>query len=281
MNILITGISGFLGRNLTNFILNNNKYSNSTIVGTGFSESKLISFNKKFPSIETYIVNLGSKNLRNEIEDIVKGHKINYIIHCAAMKHVDICQENPNLAIKVNCLATNIIMNIGNKYNIKNMIVLSTDKANNPCNVYGISKSLMQQDVLFNKYSIYQGANFFWSDGSVLDIWFNQYMRKKPITIRNFDYIRYFNTIEHVCFKIMQNIDEKNKIILPDHVYIIKINELLEAFCEYFNYYNTIIIPQNEFEKSIEILKDDIQNKIYLEKKEIYQLIDKYFKNYI
>lgn len=281
MNILITGITGFLGRNLTNYIKNHQKYFNAKIVGTAFSESKLSEFINKYPDITTYIVNLSSGDLRAKMELIIKTHNINYIIHCAAMKHVDICQENPNLTMKVNFIATNIIMDVAKNIGINNVIALSTDKANNPCNTYGISKYLMQNDVMANKFSIYQGANFFWSDGSVLDIWFNQYKRKKPITFRSFDYVRYFNTIEHVCERIIDNIDEKNKVILPNHVYVIKIKELLDCFCKYFDYHNTIIIPENEFEKSVEILKDDVQNIITLNKDDIYHLIDEYFKNYI
>ena len=249
------------------------------MIGTAHSESKYAHFKKQFPNIQVYLVDFASDDLAIDMDKIIKSHNIDYIIHSAAMKHVDICQKNPTLAMKVNCIATNIIIDIAKKYNVKNIIALSTDKTNDPANTYGMLKYIMQQSILANGYSVYQGANFFWSDGSVLDIWLNQYSKKRPITIRNSSHVRYFNTIDHICEKIMSNIDEKKKIILPDHVYVIKMNDLLDAFCEYFNYNDIDVIPELEFEKNTETLSDDIKDKIVLDKNQIKDLIDKCYNN--
>lgn len=276
MNILITGITGFLGRNLAEYILNNKP--NFNIIGTAHSESKYAHFKKQFPLIKIYMIDLSSDNIKMEFEDIINSNNINYIIHCAAMKHVDICQKNPTLAVKVNCTSTHILIDAAKKYNVKNIIALSTDKTNNPCNTYGMTKSLMQECILSNNFSVFQGANFFWSDGSVLDIWQQQYIKNKPITIRNSSHVRYFNMIDHVCEKIINNIDEKNKIILPDYVHIIRMKDLLDAFCEYFKYDNVEIIPEYDFEKNVEVLNSDIKNKINLNKNEIIDIIHKYNK---
>jgi len=219
MNILITGITGFFGRNFVNYLLDNN--IDCTIIGTAHSESKLAYFKKIFPHIKTYVIDLSSNGLESDIENIIFSHKINYIVHSAAMKHVDICQENPMMAYKVNAVASDILIKVAKRNSVINLIALSTDKSNNPCNTYGIVKYIMQENVLSNNYTVYQGANFFWSDGSVLDIWFNQYTKKQPLSLRNPNHVRYFNTIDHVCDKIFQNINEKGKIILPDHVYVI------------------------------------------------------------
>lgn len=277
MNILITGITGFFGRNLTNYLIDKN--IGCTIVGTAHSESKLAYFKKNFPSIKTYLIDLSSERFESEIESIILNHKVNYIIHSAAMKHVDICQENPMMAFRVNAVATDTLINVAKRHNIINLIALSTDKTNNPCNTYGIVKYIMQENVLSNNYSVYQGANFFWSDGSVLDIWFNQYTRKKPLTIRSFDHIRYFNTIDHVCDKIFENLNEKGKVILPDHVYVVKLSDLLEAFKEYFKYDNVASVNSYNYEKDVEILRDEIMNKINLTKKDLIPFIDKFYNN--
>ncbi|AYV85814.1 MAG: 4 epimerase [Satyrvirus sp.] len=179
MNILITGITGFFGRNFVNYLIENK--IECLIIGTAHSECKLAYFKKSFPQIKTYIIDLSSERFELDFESIIKTHNINYIIHSAAMKHVDICQENPLMALRVNTIASDILIKVAKKNNVKNVIALSTDKSNNPCNTYGMCKYIMQENVLANGYSVYQGANFFWSDGSVLDIWFNQYMKKKTI----------------------------------------------------------------------------------------------------
>lgn len=277
MNILITGITGFFGRNFTNYLIN--EKIDCTIIGLAHSECKLAYFKKMFPHIKTHVIDLSSDRFESEIDSIIVSHNITHIVHSAAMKHVDICQDNPMMAYRVNAVATDILIKIAKKNNIKNLIALSTDKSNNPCNTYGIVKYIMQENVLSNGYSVYQGANFFWSDGSVLDIWFNQYIKNKPLTIRNPNHIRYFNTIDHVCNKIYQNLNEKNKIILPDHVYIIKLGDLLEAFKEFFKYDNIQSTDQYNYEKNIEILRDEIIKIISLSKEQLISFIENFYKN--
>ena len=277
MNILITGVTGFFGRNFVDYLVKNKIDCN--IVGTAHSECKFAYFKKLFPAIKVYIMDLSSERFESEIQNVITIHKINYIIHSAAMKHVDICQENPMMAFRVNAVASDILIKVAKRNNISNLIALSTDKSNNPCNTYGIVKYIMQENVLSNYYSVYQGANFFWSDGSVLDIWFNQYMKKQPLTLRNSEHIRYFNTIDHVCDIIFKNINEKGKIILPDYVYVIKLKDLLEAFQDFFKYDNIQFVPQYNYEKDIEILRDEIHNKIELSKEELIALIEKFYEN--
>jgi UDP-N-acetylglucosamine 4,6-dehydratase len=277
MIILITGITGFFGRNFTDYLIHNK--IDCTIIGTAHSESKLAYFKKIFPKIKTYVIDLSSERIEGELDLIIREHNINYIVHSAAMKHVDICQDNSMMAYRVNALATDSLIKVAKRNNVINLIALSTDKSNNPCNTYGIVKYIMQENVLANGYSVFQGANFFWSDGSVLDVWFNQYIKNKPLSIRNNQHIRYFNTIDHVCDKIFKNLDEKNKIILPDHVYVIKLNDLLDAFKEYFKYDQVQQVDQYSYEKDIEILRDEIINKIYLTKKELVTFIDTFYKN--
>ena len=273
MNILITGITGFLGKNFVNYLITNN--IDCKIIGTAHSESKLSYFKKIFPDIKIYVMELSSDNFSEDIDLIIKIHKINYILHTAAMKHVDICQENPIKTLQVNTIATEKLIKVSQKNNINNLIALSTDKSNFPCNIYGMSKYLMQELILKNNYSVYQGVNFFWSDGSVIDIWYHQYVKKQPLTVRNVNHIRYFTTIEYVCEQIYKNLDKKGQILTPEHVYVIKLKDLLKAFKEYFNYHDVKNIPLYEFEKEIEVINHDIKKKIKLKKIGIKELIDK------
>jgi FlaA1/EpsC-like NDP-sugar epimerase len=274
--ILITGITGFFGRNFVDILI---KKYNFNIIGTAHSETKLAHFKKVYPNIKIYLIDLSSTDFTTDFENILKLHSVNYIIHSAAMKHVDICQENPIMALRVNTIASSIILNLAKKYNIENMIALSTDKSNNPCNTYGMTKYIMQDYILEQNYYVYQGANFFWSDGSVLDIWFNQYIKNQPLSYRNNNYIRYFNTIDYICELIILNLDSKKKIIVPEYVYQIKLDLLLKCFTEYFNYHNIVEIPVHNYEKEIEILNEDVKNKIILNEEEIIKIIDTYYNN--
>jgi UDP-N-acetylglucosamine 4,6-dehydratase/5-epimerase len=263
--ILITGITGFLGRHMTQYLLDHG-HTPEQIIGTAHSESKLAYFKKLFPQISSRVqlVDFAHEHLAQDLERLIQRYEVTHIIHTAAMKHVDICQDNPIMAVKVNTLGVATLINVAKKCHVQNVVALSTDKTNNPCNTYGMCKYIMQEYVLANDYSVYQGANFFWSDGSVLDIWLNQHNRHQPLTIRDGQYIRYFNTIDHVCQTIYQHLDDHGKIILPDHVYRVSLHDLLKVFMEYFQDHNFQIVPPNSYEKQVEILRDEITQTIDL-----------------
>lgn len=259
-NILIIGGTGFLGRN---FIEHTQKHFDN-VYATGHSEYKITFFKKRFPNIKLFLVNIDNTTEHSKIDDFIKTNNINYVIHTAAMKHVNICQENI-----VNTLYTNVIfpqnlVNICKKNKVKNLIAISTDKANNPCNVYGMSKYMMEKIILDNGYKIFQGVNFFWSDGSVLDIWFNQYKMNKPLTYTKLNSYRYYNLIDNVCETIYDGLSTTTtpthssqpqpQLIITKSVYKISLADLLTAFTKYFNYTNHTKTDMKEYEKDIEEL---------------------------
>ena len=103
-NILITGITGSLGRTLCKALLNKNDFN---IIGIYNSEQKYAHFKRDilFKNIKCYKINISNNNdLYKSLEFIIKSHNINYIIHSAAMKHVEICNYNPNEATITSCL---------------------------------------------------------------------------------------------------------------------------------------------------------------------------------
>lgn len=273
--ILITGITGSLGRNLSKELVK----QNYNVFGIYNSEQKYSFFkrNKIFKNIKCFKLNISDDNFRNEFDYILKLYNIDYIIHSAAMKHVDICEANPILAIKTNVIASNNIIEIAKLNNIKNIIALSTDKSIEPCNIYGYSKLIMQKIVLNNGYSVFQGANFFGSDGSVLDVWMNQMNLKKKLTVTSFDHKRYFNVLDDISKIIIKNLDNKGNIILPDYVYCVKLKDLLDAFMSHFNYYDYEIIGVEDYEKEIEDLDDIISNRINIDANKIKELIKNRF----
>lgn len=275
-SILITGITGSLGRSLCNQLLLNKEYN---IYGIYNSEQKYARFKRdqQFKDIKCFKVNIADINFDTTINFILKSFNINYVIHSAAMKHVDICEDNQIEAIKTNIVASDTLFKQCILNNVTNVISLSTDKSIEPCNVYGYSKLIMQNNALNNGFSVYQGANFFWSDGSVLDIWMDQMNRKKSLTITNLNHKRYFNTLNYVSKLLISNLDVKNKIIFPQQVYLIKLEDLLNAFMEYFNYNNYCVIGSSSMEKEIEQLDDSISERIAINKEQIKKLIKEYF----
>ena len=107
--ILITGITGSLGRILTNQLVLSGEYN---IIGIYNSEQKYAHFKRtnKFNNIKCYKINISDSRFSEELDHIFRTSEIDYVIHSAAMKHVDICEENMKLAINTNVIASETLV---------------------------------------------------------------------------------------------------------------------------------------------------------------------------
>ena len=169
-----------------------------------------------------------------ELERLFVDNKI-VIIHSLALKYMDFSTDIVFI-IETNIVGTLNLTKLSHKYNIKNFIGISTDKANQAINSYGMTKYLTEKIVKHYDYSIYQGVNFFWSDGSVLDIWNKQVRRNHELFVTNFEQERYYVDIDIVAKDLIDNLTNKNKIIVPSTIYKIKLLDLFTAFIDYMNY---------------------------------------------
>jgi len=283
-NILIVGITGFLGRNFAKKIWYEYK-DIYNIIGTGLSPNKIElfknirrSWNATELDIPTHCIDI--VNDYNKLENIFQDNNIHYVIHCAALKYIDIATKQPEKAIDININGTLNILKLSKKYNVKNLIGISTDKANKPKNTYGMTKYLMEELIKKYKYTIYQGVNFFWSDGSVLDIWRRQILKNDNLCITNFEQERYYSNINDICEDIIINIDNKNKIIIPSKIFKIKLLDLFNSFVKYFNYDKNkcFFIGYRTNEKKIEDLLNDSNKYINLKENEIICIIENTYK---
>ena len=72
-------------------------------------------------------------------------HGVDYVFHAAALKQVPSCEFFPMEAVKTNIIGTENVLTAAIRHNVKNVIVLSTDKAVYPINAMGMSKALMEK----------------------------------------------------------------------------------------------------------------------------------------
>ena len=252
MNILITGGSGFLGNSLVKESL----VRNHTVVGCGHSEVSIQRSRQKYPQVPFYSIDISDKEL---LGNIVDKHAIEYIIHTAAMKHVGICESNPTKAIKTNVKGSYNVIQVSKQFNVKNVIAVSTDKAINPSCVYGCTKLLMEKMMIEHGYSTLQGVNFFFSSGSVLDIWDQALKRGDPIAINTKDTTRYFIGAPDTAKKILDNLNSKGTYITLDKCYQVSLHTLSAAFCSYHNYDNITDYTSISAEKTEEEVPQKIK----------------------
>jgi UDP-N-acetylglucosamine 4,6-dehydratase/5-epimerase len=123
-------------------------------------------------------------------------HGCSMVVHCAASKHVPLCETNVDSSIKNNIEGTRNVLKACIFNDIKKFLQLSTDKAVNPSSVMGATKFIAERLVLeFNKSfpcSIVRLGNVFASNGSVVPTFADRIKHGLPLVINDPNAIRYF-----------------------------------------------------------------------------------------
>jgi UDP-N-acetylglucosamine 4,6-dehydratase/5-epimerase len=215
-NWLITGGTGTLGNALVKFIETPPRELFTPDRVTIFSrdELKQKDMQKRFPHCR-YVI--GDVRDRDAVERVVKGHDV--VFHFAALKHVDVGEENPDEAIKTNLDGTRIIAQACEKNGVDKLIFSSTDKAVEPVNTYGMAKGLAER-LLVNAYWpmswVFRWGNVVGSRGSVIPFFVEKIKAGETIPLTHPDMTRFWIRIEEAVQFIMKTIHSKN----TEQVYI-------------------------------------------------------------
>lgn len=153
------------------------------------------------PKVKYYIGNVRDKS---SIDVAMRG--VDYVFSAAALKQVPSCEFFPMEATRTNVLGTANVLESAIEHGVKNVVVLSTDKAAYPINAMGISKALMEKVAIAKGRELGEGAstticctrygNVMASRGSVIPLWVEQMMQGKPITITDPNMTRFMMTLD-------------------------------------------------------------------------------------
>lgn len=140
------------------------------------------------PKIKFYI---GDVRDRQSVDNAMTG--VDFIFSAAALKQVPSCEFFPMQAVYTNVMGTNNVLESAIDHGVKNIVVLSTDKACYPINAMGISKAMMEKVAIAKGRALGQDAktticctrygNVMASRGSVIPLWIDQIKAEKEITI--------------------------------------------------------------------------------------------------
>lgn len=145
-------------------------------------------------------------NVRNRESVDVAMRGVDYVFAAAALKQVPSCEFFPMEATMTNVIGTGNVLASAIDHGVKNVVVLSTDKAAYPINAMGISKALMEKVATAKGRELGEGAatticctrygNVMASRGSVIPLWVEQIMSGKPITITDPNMTRFMMTLD-------------------------------------------------------------------------------------
>ena len=236
--ILITGATGFLGKNLAFFLKNKKNYK---IILSGRSIERCRVAGKEL-NLEYYPCEISNLN---SVIDCISKIRPDTIIHSAATKYVDLAENFPLECIDTNILGTLNLFRVAKKFNVKNFIAISTDKAAPPFNnIYSLSKSVMEKSILLDslnskmKVACLRFGNLPWSTGSIFPIWLSMTEKNNLVESTGPEMTRFFYSIDDACELINLTIKNINffssKIIIPK-MKSAKIKDLLSVWCEIYN----------------------------------------------
>ncbi len=154
---------------------------------------------------------LGSACDRSRITDILATWRPDTIYHAAAYKHVPLVEHNPNEGIRNNVFGTLTVAQAARDAEVRDFVLISTDKAVRPTNIMGASKRLAEQALQAlaagstgTRFSMVRFGNVLGSSGSVVPLFRQQIRSGGPITITHPDITRYFMTIPEAAELVIQ-----------------------------------------------------------------------------
>lgn len=147
---------------------------------------------------------IGDVRDRRSVDHVMPG--VDYIFHAAALKQVPSCEFFPTQAVRTNVLGTENVLDAAIAHGVKNVVVLSTDKACYPINAMGMSKALMEKVAIAKGRALGKDAqtticctrygNVMASRGSVIPLFIDQIKAGKDLTVTDPNMTRFMMTLE-------------------------------------------------------------------------------------
>lgn len=208
--ILVTGAGGSIGSEICRQIA---KLNPKELLLLGRGENSIYEI---FEELKEIHPKLPMKRLIADVSDAKRMRMIfkrfcpNVVFHAAAHKHVDMMQENPVEAFRVNSFGTKVLADLSNEYNVERFIFISTDKAVKPSSIMGLSKRLGEIYIKSigkaskTNFGIVRFGNVFGSRGSVPLKFKKQIESGGPVTITDPRMKRFFMTIPEAVALVLQ-----------------------------------------------------------------------------
>lgn len=206
---------------------------------------------------------IGDTRSKRSLDMAMRG--VDYVFQAAALKQVPSCEFFPMEAVRTNVVGCENVLDSALEHGIKNVIVLSTDKAVYPINAMGMSKALSEK-VMVAKSRNLNGSgttfcgtrygNVMASRGSVIPLFIDQIKKGEPLTITDPNMTRFMMTLDDAVDLVMYAFEHgQNGDIFVQKAPAATIHDLAVALKELYNASNEIrIIGTRHGEKLYETL---------------------------
>jgi FlaA1/EpsC-like NDP-sugar epimerase len=208
--VLVTGAGGSIGQELCRQIA---RWKPAELILLGHGENSIfeavLEMRDAFPDLMLTPVIADVKD-RPRLQQVMTSHHVDVIFHAAAHKHVPLMQANVAEAVLNNVFGTANVVEAALIAKVGRLVMISTDKAIRPANVYGATKRLAEMIVLDaarrtgSIFSVVRFGNVLGSRGSVIPLFKRQIAAGGPVQITHPDMERYFMTIPEAVHLVLQ-----------------------------------------------------------------------------
>lgn len=231
MNILVTGGTGSLGSEVAWQLL---QAGDCKVIIYSRDEWKQAELAKKLETLvshSTAEVRPGLRFFLGDIRDTerlrIAMREVDVVIHTAALKRVDAIAYNPSEVVKTNIIGTMNVVNVAIEHRVGKVLVISSDKAVYPQNIYGASKFMAEQYALHaNSYvgsscteiAVVRYGNVLGSRGSVVHLFRECIREKRPIPITDSRCTRFWITLKRAAAFVLSVVHdmEAGRVYIPN-----------------------------------------------------------------
>src|SRR5210317_1354598 len=257
--VLVTGAGGTIGAELSRQI---SKLKPKKLILFELNEYALFNIHEeligKFKNLEIVPL-LGNILDQKKLETVFNTFNADTIYHAAAYKHVPLVESNICEGVRNNILGTLSVVKATINEKVKNLVLISSDKAVRPTNIMGASKrfselclQVYKEKNSFTNFSIVRFGNVLASSGSVVPKFKQQIMDGGPVTLTHNDVTRYFMTVPEAAQLVIQAgaLGKNAEVFVLDMGESIKIKDMI---IKMINLSGQKLKDKNNLEGDIEI----------------------------
>ncbi|MEO7545333.1 MAG: SDR family NAD(P)-dependent oxidoreductase [Terrimesophilobacter sp.] len=207
--VMVTGGAGSIGSRLVRHSL---AAGAAQVICVDWWENGMFSLTHSLGEAKNLVTRIGDVKNRAHMAQLFTEFAPDVVFHAAAYKHVPLMQENAIEAINNNIGGSLGLMHLAIQHSVANFVFVSTDKAVNPVNVMGATKRVgeMLMESLASplhktRFTAVRFGNVIESNGSVMQIFRSQILKKLPLTVTDPEVTRFFMTIDEASQLIIQS----------------------------------------------------------------------------
>jgi UDP-N-acetylglucosamine 4,6-dehydratase len=215
-NIFMTGGTGTLGGAIVQHIVDFKRHQmNPDITVYSRDPMRQSAMRQKWPWIHFVI---GDVRDKNSLIKAMAGH--DFVLNLSAMKHIPQAEQDPDACFEINVIGSRNVLDAAIIHGIKDVVLISTDKACRPINAYGMSKAMMERygfayaGAGLNVY-IPRYGNVIESTGSVVAFWKKQIEQGKPLSITDPEMTRFWITPRQAAEIVFKSLEYPGLIYIP------------------------------------------------------------------